>query len=348
MNMEEIPRSHTEDNAEGLNTETKMDSSYRRLRQAVDYLQENTIKLVGLEREKVAQSRRPWLVYDTPLEFAAGEPLADSGYDYNRYFSSVLEGQKIEDYLASIFGRRSVNIAEFGGPFRAASADIAKKVNVNASLGLTLVDHRSEDQKWEDAENSHSVVEGDIFLSDFKQAEDGEKKPGLGEVDKWIRKNGKIDFLLVRLAGPYLSFLNNDKGEYPKNILRVQPEFKNKIPDIGAMQYIFVRNFTKWYETLAEGGVILADIPGDFKKEIETLADRFVDNNGNKLFDIKAEVSMEKDITTEDVQRLKKLGEEERKRGLEEIPGIYTTAIKLRRLPGSPDKLSVDDLIDSW
>ncbi len=340
--MEKIPQSGSVGDAadEPVKNDisTERFESYARMRQAVEYLQEDHNASRALEQKKVRGNYQPWLVYDVPLAFEEGEPLESMGYD--KFFAGVLNGKKIETYLHDVYGERALNVAEFGGPFRKASRDLGKKVNVQSSLGVTLVDHRDEEEKWTDAEYAHSVVEGDIFLKNFKETDDGPTKQGLGAVNRWINKNGKIDFLIVRLIGPLLSFMHNSVGQYPKTVKEKQASFTTSIPDVESMQYVFFRSFTKWYETLSADGTILMEAPGDVEKLIQTLRDMFVDENGNQLFEIRTELVVDREVTVEDLPKLRR-----KEVSSKDFPSLTRTLLLLRRLPGSPDKLSINELM---
>jgi hypothetical protein len=186
--------------------------------------------------------------YDSPLE------------SFDRHFSGVLAPYSgIRHYAEDIYGaKRGEAVAvEFGGPARALFANLNQDGMFKQTAGFVLNDLRSGEERMEDAQRHHDVVEADVF---FKKGAHG---LSWHTIDEWTKMHGKPDLIIERMV----------QGMHM--VRRAE---------------LFVALAKRWLSQLEEGGTLLAEIPVLMDQEernkipalLDALSDRVSEIDYNK------------------------------------------------------------------
>lgn len=231
---------------------------------------ERALKIKELKDKTISAQRREnkhtwgvyWDIADSPLlpteqKMHKGKPIVS----FQESFAPVLpEKENIKDYVERILAEKrgeAIGI-EIGGTgsalFRGFSDGFFQK-----TAGVNLTDYRDQldpDPTPEDNARNHIVIPGDLFS--------GETKDNVGN----FLNGQKADLIISRMAGGL--------NEIPR-----EPYFLGKEAD-------------HWYQQLADGGVLLAMLPGfgaflpawveliksEYKGQLEVECTEFVPEEG--------------------------------------------------------------------
>ena len=274
-----------------------------RIRVANKVIQDRVVHFTDIEKNAMQGRKKPWHVYDSSI---------NSGhYNFSQEFDEVLDGcSTIPEYLQKIYGDEWLRVAEFGGTFVSGSRDLQEcsNLNIDSTVGFSLVDTRSDTQRWSDTENAHKVIEANVFGPTFRRVSfEGFKKtnrryPGFDVVRQEVQDNGKFHLVLERMAAPIRDFFKSD--EVDPEILKVK----------------FLKSVLNWYETAPNNGTLLITVCDINVHEINKLIKKIDIDPKNPIFESEV-MSVE-------------------------IGGLVSSTVRIRRLPGSPDKISLRDLLD--
>lgn len=297
--------------------------SFSEVKSAIDYMHYAANRTVGLEREFQSRIGTPFPLYDSPLANDNYSLIERRGYD--GAFKEVLGGKTIADYLKEHYGKRQLNIGEFGGPFRRASRDLERAgVSINESIGITLVDHRTEEERWGDAANSHTVLEANIFSM---LGNDDNDRAGLDSVEEWLENKDdiKLDLIICRLGIALVDFnpvTEEEKRAFQRaNLDEDSRRFINR-PDANLLRTIFLKSVLRWYKFLSEDGTMLIECPGQTADLIKEMAKRVKTADGKTALEVEVD-NYESDASIEIGIR------------------YSSTELKLIKLKGSPSSIDL-------
>jgi hypothetical protein len=151
--------------------------------------------------------------------------------NFDSFFADVLAPYgRIRDYIEAHYGEKNGALVavEFGGPARKLFAGMTTDGLLGRSAGFVLHDARSADDKTQDAQRRHDVVEADVF---FKDGADG---LSWHTVEEWVARNGKPHIAIERMV----------QGV-----------------DLIRRADLYVAIVKRWLSQLAEHGTLLAEIP---------------------------------------------------------------------------------------
>lgn len=191
-----------------------------------------------IEAQKKKEVKRFWIVYDSPLLQDLRIPRhKDPSFDCS--FESVLpRWQNLKKYIEGTLDDRAGNVLalELGGPGSALFSGFTEGF-IAESRGITLVDNRLAlgIDPADDAIRNHDVIAGNMLEADTKR-----------EVMQWLGGR-KLDLILERMRGG-LALLPDD------------PRY-------------LVHEVAFWYQQLAPGGVLIAEVPPAFDTDISAWAE---------------------------------------------------------------------------
>jgi len=189
----------------------------------------NTITDRALQREINSENKED-------LMEKSGFNYYDSEIDsYEESFKKVLEpDENFNEFLKRNYSTKIGKLIgmELGGPgvnfFKGIEWDIFKK-----TVGFTLKklpEHAGQ--------INHEVVEADVFSKIYKPFE---FERSWTEILKWVKANGRPDFIIERMVGPLFSIR--------------KPKF-------------FLIILDRWYRILNEEGSMFIEVPKDFKESL--------------------------------------------------------------------------------
>lgn len=306
-----FPSEYWSQGKEGIiSTENTFRENYRKFRRAYKFLRELSILNYNAENAHKQRTGQPWPRYDSGL--VGGVDLRGNPAGFNDEFGGLMgKLGSIEDYIEAHYPKRAIILMELGGSARNLVNDLEKKgVSIEASTGVELDDHREPYEIWEDVGINHTVLSTDIFSEPYSDGEAGIEFRGMKPVEEWLHKQerDKCDLIIFRIIGPLFSF----SMEY-------LPEEDEEL--FEHLNIIFLRSFLKWYEFLSEDGTMLATCPNNVADQIIKFAN-IIDPEGKK-FEIETEESVFND---------------------KQFVKLAYTRLRLKRLKGSPDKISMKEL----
>lgn len=220
-----------------------------------------------------------WFVREVSMtEERKGDSKGWGRYDsfpseYDWFFAEVLEGKAIKDYVHGVFKDRLGDLVgmELGGPgrklFKGFSEGEFKK-----TVGVELVDSRTDEQVKEDTTLRHEVIKGNAFFRRIDSKTPKENvfyPPSWTDIEKWAKENNGVDVLIERMVGPLGPFSN-------------EPE-------------IFLTVLKRWYSLLSDEGFMLVELP--FMTEEDSL---------NKLRKISEVINSKRELFEFNVSFVKK------------------------------------------
>lgn len=170
------------------------------------------------------EKNKKWDIYDSGL--VSGEnPLE---FDFLKLYPRGFKN--IKDYLEKEYKKEKGKIygIELGGPGSRLFADFSSGF-IKKSFGITLFDHRTEDQKIKDNERNHQILTLDIFDENTY------------EIVKELADQNNFHLLFERMEGGWVNF--------PQNL--------------EAFEFLLF----KWYSLLKDQGVMFVQSPYVFEKK---------------------------------------------------------------------------------
>jgi hypothetical protein len=182
------------------------------------------------EKDRVSQGESAWPAYDSGLESKAQRflPIIEQVEGSN-------ETENFVNYLKTRFSGRLGNLVglELGGSgsnfFRELNIAMGSGQGFVNTYGITLVDHRTGEQKASDLSCNHKVLEGDIYF--------GNNRPVLDKF-KMLPDKDRPDFIFEDMI-------------MPMGMANYSPNF-------------FYLSLNDWFKILRPGGVFLAQCPIEF------------------------------------------------------------------------------------
>lgn len=207
-----------------------MESERFGIRKEIEEERKLAVKYSKMEQGQSYPGLVGWAVYDSPVTFFDNALALPEGYN------------KISEYIDGEYKEGVGNLIgiELGGPgsklFRDLNSD---KRRFAKSVGVTLVDLRRDFLKLADKENSHEILEANVFSSSFVD-DDGVERPGFKKIQDWVDRNGRADFVFELMHKP--------------------------IHDLKKSSKLFLNLVLRWYRLLNEEGTLLVQGP-EFSKE---------------------------------------------------------------------------------
>lgn len=223
-----------------------------------------------------------WRFKDSPL-------LTDTGRNsYETTFQDIIPNK---DSLATYLGtslaytnkKGGVVVIDIGGPGREVASDI-REIETGADEKLTVkkslgVTLEDIGNNRSDVESNHSVIEADLLEKETDR-----------KIEEWLGED-KLDLIVERMAGG-LDFMPNEP-------------------------YALIRKVEHLYELLADGGVMLIQVPKSLKEIFREWAKEMEKHKETIEFQFKAGDLMSNSSPS------------------------LNSAFLLRKLPGAPKKLPV-------
>jgi|GEM_PF-1975836 len=306
-----LPSEYWSKGKEGvISPETSFRENYRKFRKAYKFLKELSVLHFNDEKDHKERTGQPWPRYDSGL--VGGIDLRGNPVGFNEEFGGLMgELGSIEAYIKANYPKRAIILMELGGSARNLVYDLEKRgVGIEASAGVELADHREPYEVWEDVAINHEVLNTDIFCEPYSDGESDIKFSGMEPIAEWLGKQerDKCDLIIFRIIGPLFNFS-----------LEYLPKGEKEI--FEHLNIIFLRSFLKWYDFLSEDGTMLATCPNNVADQIIKFA-RVIDPEG-KYFEIETEEAIFTD---------------------KQFVDLAYTRLRLKRLKGSPDKISLKEL----
>lgn len=157
--------------------------------------------------------------------------------EFDSFFGEVLaQHGTIRNYVEAHYDSRKGDLvaAEFGGPARRLCAELNRDGMFKRTAGFVLFDQRDPEQRSEDAQRRHDVVEADVFFKD------GAGGLSWRSVEEWVRDNGKPDIIIERMVQGI---------------------------DLVRQADLFMAIVKRWLSQLAGHGTLLAEIPKKMPRE---------------------------------------------------------------------------------
>lgn len=193
------------------------------LKESLENIRQQSISYINQEKQNHNEDKSPWNRYDSPLDYYDFHDAEGKLFKVVNYLD-----QEYKEQLGSLIG------IELGGPGSQLFEDLNEAPRFKKSLGVTLVDFRDGERKKADQANNHEVLEANIFSSGFIEA--GQRYPGFEEVQKWVKRNGKANFIIEHMSGPIDNLDLSD-------------------------ELVFQFCLKRWYELLGESGTMFVQTP---------------------------------------------------------------------------------------
>ncbi|MGI0058646.1 MAG: hypothetical protein ACREBJ_02660 [Nitrosotalea sp.] len=183
-------------------------------------------------------------------------PMYDEGVlGMANSFDRVAPGGFIS-YLTSKFpptynGGQGITVVELGGPSSRFTDQLANIVRVKKSIGVTVIDARSPEQKIADSQRNHRIVPViDAFSTKDVVREIGQIIEGSGLRSERFNKNGvlygSVDMLLMRMGGA---------------ITTLDEETDQTMTTVPQNVYAQFQAFAEMYRLLSREGVAFVQLP---------------------------------------------------------------------------------------
>jgi hypothetical protein len=151
--------------------------------------------------------------------------------NFDEFFSEVLAPHSsIREYVEAHYGTEKESLVgvEYGGPARKLFSAIGASGSLKRSAGFVLHDQRTHEDRANDTEGRHDVVEADVF---FRKGVHG---LSWNTVEQWVGENGKPDIAIQRMVQGVDLIRRGD---------------------------LYAAIAKRWLSQVAPGGTLLAEIP---------------------------------------------------------------------------------------
>lgn len=191
---------------------------------------------------------RHYEYYNSPLQ------------SYSTTFAETLSGRNLDDYLLATYENKKGELVgmELGGTGTKLFSEMPEGL-FRKSVGICLASPKESNQ----GSNNHEVIEADMF----SRMPAHHNLQNYTAIEKWIRENGKPDFIIERAVKP----MEQISEDYAILLLK------------------------RWYKLLAPEGTIFIDFP--FSEILYSKLNDFISDN-TELFEAKVSITCRQKVQT--------------------------------------------------